>query len=40
MRLVERGDLDLDIPVKDYVPDLQLSDAIATEQVTLRMLLL
>jgi CubicO group peptidase (beta-lactamase class C family) len=39
MRLVERGDLDLDRAVKDYVPDLRFSDASAIDQVTLRMLL-
>jgi len=39
MRLVERGDVELDTPVKNYLPDLKLSDASATEQITLRMLL-
>jgi len=39
LRLVERGALDLDTPVKHYVPELRLSDPAATEQVTLRMLL-
>ncbi len=39
LRLVERGAVDLDIPVKHSVPELRLSDPKATEQVTLRMLL-
>jgi CubicO group peptidase (beta-lactamase class C family) len=37
--LVARGELDLDRPVRDYVPGLVLSDAEATERVTLRHLL-
>jgi len=39
LRLVERGLVELDTPVKHYLPDLRLSDPAATEQVTLRMLL-
>jgi CubicO group peptidase (beta-lactamase class C family) len=37
--LVAHGELDLDRPVRDYVPELVLSDAEATERVTLRHLL-
>jgi CubicO group peptidase (beta-lactamase class C family) len=36
MRLVERGILDLDAPLRRYVTDLRLSSAEITEQVTLR----
>ena len=36
MRLVERGQLDLDAPLKRFVPELRLSDADTTERVTLR----
>jgi len=39
MRLVERGDLDLDSPVRSYLPELRLSDETVAEQVTLRHLL-
>jgi CubicO group peptidase (beta-lactamase class C family) len=39
MRLVEAGKLDLDTPIKTYIDWLRLSDAEATEHVTLRMLL-
>jgi CubicO group peptidase (beta-lactamase class C family) len=37
--LVARGELDLDRPVREYVPELVLADAEATERVTLRHLL-
>lgn len=37
--LVARGELDLDLPVREYVPSLVLSDPDATERVTLRHLL-
>jgi CubicO group peptidase (beta-lactamase class C family) len=37
--LVARGELDLDRPVREYVPELALADADATERVTLRHLL-
>ena len=36
MRLVEQGKLDLDTPLKTYLPELRLSDSEATEKVTLR----
>jgi CubicO group peptidase (beta-lactamase class C family) len=39
MYLVANGSLDLDRPVRDYLPDLALVDAAATERVTLRHLL-
>jgi CubicO group peptidase (beta-lactamase class C family) len=39
MRLVERGDLDLDVPVRRYVKDLALKDATVARRVTLRHLL-
>jgi CubicO group peptidase (beta-lactamase class C family) len=39
MRLDERGDLDLDRPVRTWLPDLTFSVPGAAEQVTLRMLL-
>jgi len=39
MILVQEGLLDLDTPVKTYLPDLELSDAEATGQVTMRHLL-
>jgi len=39
MRLVERGLLDLDSPVKRWLPDLRLSEPNAAEIVSLRMLL-
>lgn len=38
-QLVARGDLDLDRPVREYLPELALADAEATERVTLRHLL-
>jgi CubicO group peptidase (beta-lactamase class C family) len=37
--LVARGDIDLDKPVREYVPELVLADADATERVTMRHLL-
>ncbi|MDB5081339.1 MAG: hypothetical protein JWP00_3263 [Chloroflexi bacterium] len=36
MRLVEQGKLDLDTPLKTYIPDLKLKDPVATEKATLR----
>ncbi len=39
MRLVDRGQLDLDRPVIEYLPGLRLSLAGAAERITLRMLL-
>ncbi len=39
MKLVEDGSLSLDVPVKTYLPDLQLSDSVTQETVTLRHLL-
>lgn len=39
MRLVERGDVDLDAPVRRYVPELRLEDEQAAEQVTVLQLL-
>jgi CubicO group peptidase (beta-lactamase class C family) len=39
MALVERGVLDLDEPVRRWLPELRLSDPSAAERVTLRMLL-
>jgi CubicO group peptidase (beta-lactamase class C family) len=39
MRLVERGDLDLDAPVRTYLPDLKLSDENVAARVTTRHLL-
>ncbi len=36
MRLVEQGKLDLDTPLKTYIPGLKLSDPEATEKATLR----
>src|SRR4051794_31199482 len=36
MRLVEQGLLDLDIPIRNYLPTLRLSDASVAAQVTLR----
>jgi len=39
MRLVERGDLDLDAPVRGYLPEMRLQDAQAAAHVTLRHLL-
>lgn len=39
MQLVERGEVDLDAPVRRYVPELRLADPEATETVTVRHLL-
>ena len=36
MRLVEQGKLDLDAPLRRYLPDLRLADPDATERATLR----
>ena len=39
MRLVERGDVELDAPVRTYLPDLRLRDEDVARRVTLRHLL-
>ena len=39
MQLVERGDVDLDTPVQQYVPDFQLADPDAAATITVRHLL-
>ena len=39
MRLVEQGTLDLDAPLRTYLPDLRLADAAATERATMKHLL-
>lgn len=39
MRLVERGELDLDVPVRTYLPEFRVSDEDATSTVTLQHLL-
>ena len=39
MRLVERGEVDLDAPVRTYVPELRLKDADVAERVTVLQLL-
>jgi CubicO group peptidase (beta-lactamase class C family) len=39
MRLVDDGKIDLDAPVRDYLPDLQLADPMVAEAVTVRQLL-
>lgn len=39
MSLVEDGKLNLDVPVKSYVPEFEVSDAKATQAITLRHLL-
>jgi CubicO group peptidase (beta-lactamase class C family) len=39
MRLVEQGTLDLDTPIKTYLPELRLHDPDVAEQVTMRHLL-
>ena len=36
MRLVEAGTLDLDTPIRDYLPELRLADESVTARVTLR----
>ncbi len=38
-QLVEAGQLDFDVPISEYVPELTLSDPEALDQITLRMLL-
>jgi len=38
LRLVERGQVDLDAPAKRYVPEFTLSDKEAAERITVRML--
>jgi CubicO group peptidase (beta-lactamase class C family) len=39
MQLVERGELDLDAPVRRHLPELRLADEGVTERVTMRQLL-
>jgi CubicO group peptidase (beta-lactamase class C family) len=39
MRLVERGELDLDVPVRTYLPEMKLSDEDVAARVTMRHLL-
>jgi CubicO group peptidase (beta-lactamase class C family) len=39
LQLVEEGLVDLDVPVRTYLPELELADAAAAEAVTLRQLL-
>ncbi|HLH23045.1 MAG TPA: serine hydrolase domain-containing protein [Chloroflexota bacterium] len=39
MRLVDMGKVDLDAPVRRYLPDLRLADDVVAEQVTVRQLL-
>ena len=39
MLLVERGELDLDVPVRRYLPELRLADEDVAERVTMRHLL-
>lgn len=39
MRLVEQGKLDLDAPIRIYLPDLRLADSEATERATMKHLL-
>ena len=39
MRLIERGELDLDVPVRRYLPDFRLRDPDVQRRVTLRHLL-
>jgi CubicO group peptidase (beta-lactamase class C family) len=39
MRLVERGEIDLDTPVRTYLPELELADSDAAERATMRHLL-
>lgn len=39
LRLVDRGDLDLDAPVRTYLPEFRVRDADATEKVTVLQLL-
>jgi CubicO group peptidase (beta-lactamase class C family) len=39
MQLVEAGKLELDAPVQHYLPDFQVADSLASQQITLRHLL-
>ena len=39
MHLVDRGLINLDLPVKEYLRDFQISDATATDRITVRQLL-
>src|SRR5687768_2543773 len=39
MRLVDSGDLDLDAPIVQYVPDFRVADEDVTARVTMRQLL-
>jgi CubicO group peptidase (beta-lactamase class C family) len=39
MRLVEAGSLDLDVPVRTYLPELRLADEDVAQRVTTRHLL-
>jgi len=39
MRLVEQGSIDLDTPIKTYLPELKFTDPAATENATMRHLL-
>lgn len=39
MRLVEAGTLDLDVPIRRYVPDFRMRDAEVTERATMRHLM-
>lgn len=39
LRLVDEGQLDLDTPISEILPDLQLSEASAVDHITLRLLL-
>jgi CubicO group peptidase (beta-lactamase class C family) len=39
MQLVDSGDVDLDAPVRRYLPELQLSDRAAADEITVRHLL-
>lgn len=39
MQLVDEGKIELDVPVKRYLPDFQIADAKATETITVRQLL-
>ncbi|MCA1705332.1 MAG: beta-lactamase family protein, partial [Actinobacteria bacterium] len=39
MQLVDEGQVDLDVPIKRYLPELKFADAQATESITLRQML-
>ena len=39
MRLVDQGKLDLDAPVRNYLPDFRVADSVTSEQVRVRQLL-